>query len=115
MVSRRQVLQILALLGAGLAGAMPAAASPAVNAPAVNAIATFSILGDMVREVGGERVRVVTLVGPDGDAHVYQPTPADARAVAGAQIVFVNGLGIRRLDRTADPIGRLQGAGRRRQ
>lgn len=56
-------------------------------------IASFSILGDMVSEVGGDRVAVTTLVGPDGDAHVYQPTPADAQAVAGAQVVFVNGLG----------------------
>lgn len=56
-------------------------------------VATFSILGDIVAAIGGERVNVTTLVGPDGDAHVYQPTPADARALAGARVVFVNGLG----------------------
>jgi len=56
-------------------------------------VASFSILGDMVAEVGGERVTVTTLVGPDGDAHVYEPTPADAQTVAAAQVVFVNGLG----------------------
>ena len=55
-------------------------------------VATFSILGDMVANVGGDRVAVTTLVGPDGDAHVYEPTPADAQAVAAAQVVFVNGL-----------------------
>ena len=60
--------------------------------PALKAVASFSILGDFVEEVGGGRVAVTTLVGPDGDAHVYQPTPADARAVAGADIIFVNGL-----------------------
>ncbi|MCC6301396.1 MAG: metal ABC transporter substrate-binding protein [Gammaproteobacteria bacterium] len=60
---------------------------------AVPVVASFSILGDWVSEVGGDRVSVVTLVGPDGDAHVYQPTPADARAVAGAKAVFINGLG----------------------
>lgn len=60
--------------------------------PALKAVASFSILGDLVEEVGGDRVAVTTLVGPDGDAHVYQPTPADAQAVAGANIIFVNGL-----------------------
>jgi zinc/manganese transport system substrate-binding protein len=56
-------------------------------------IATFSILGDMVARVGAEQVEVRTLVGPEGDAHVYQPTPADAADVAKARIVFENGLG----------------------
>jgi zinc/manganese transport system substrate-binding protein len=56
-------------------------------------VATFSIIGDLVREVGGDRVAVTTLVGPDGDAHVYQPTPADARRIADARVIFVNGLG----------------------
>jgi zinc/manganese transport system substrate-binding protein len=56
------------------------------------AVASFSILGDMVAEVGGDRVEITTLVGPDGDAHVYQPTPQDARAVAEAGVLFVNGL-----------------------
>jgi zinc/manganese transport system substrate-binding protein len=56
-------------------------------------VASFSIIGDLVREVGGDRVSVATLVGPDGDAHVYQPTPADARKIAQARLVFVNGLG----------------------
>jgi len=56
-------------------------------------VASFSILADMVAEVGGDRVAVTMLVGPDGDAHVYSPTPADAQTVAAAQVVFVNGLG----------------------
>ncbi len=55
-------------------------------------VASFSILGDIVAEVGGDRVAVSTLVGPDGDAHVYEPTPADAQTVAAAKVVFVNGL-----------------------
>lgn len=58
----------------------------------VRAVATFSILGDMVARVGGDRVTVRTLVGPGGDAHVYQPTPADAAELAKARIVFQNGL-----------------------
>ncbi len=56
-------------------------------------VASFSILGDMVQSIGGEAVHVTTLVGPNGDAHVYQPTPHDAKAVALAQLVVVNGLG----------------------
>ena len=55
-------------------------------------VATFSIIGDMVKQIGGEHVAVTTLVGPDGDAHVYQPTPADARAISEAEILVVNGL-----------------------
>lgn len=57
-------------------------------------VASFSILGDMVRIVGGDRVQVATLVGPDGDVHAFEPRPADARALAGADLVVVNGLGL---------------------
>lgn len=63
----------------------------ALAAP-VPVVASFSILGDFVRQVGGDRVSVTTLVGPDGDAHVYSPTPADAKAMAAAKLVVVNGL-----------------------
>lgn len=56
-------------------------------------VASFSILGDMVEEVVGDMAHVTTIVGPDADAHVYQPSVADARAVAEADIIFVNGLG----------------------
>jgi zinc/manganese transport system substrate-binding protein len=69
------------------------AASAAQATDKVNAVASFSILGDMVRQVGGDRVQVTTLVGPDGDAHVYQPTPADAKNLAASQILCTNGLG----------------------
>jgi len=55
-------------------------------------VATFSILGDMVKRIGGEHVAVTTLVGPNGDTHVFRPTPVDARAVSEAQILVVNGL-----------------------
>jgi zinc/manganese transport system substrate-binding protein len=67
-------------------------AAPALAAE-VNAVASFSILGDMVARVGGERVAVTTIVGPNADTHVYEPKPSDAAAVAGADIFFVNGLG----------------------
>jgi zinc/manganese transport system substrate-binding protein len=59
----------------------------------LKAVATFSILADLVKNVGGDRLDLVTLVGPDGDAHVYSPTPADARRIADARIVLTNGLG----------------------
>lgn len=63
------------------------------GSPPVRAVASFSILGDLVRQVGGDQVAVDVLVGPGADAHVFQPTPAQARQVAQAQIVFANGLG----------------------
>lgn len=66
-------------------------------------VATFSILGDLVREVGGEAVDVTTLVGPDSDAHTYQPRPSDARALAGAKVLVSNGLGFEGwIDRLAE-------------
>ena len=69
-------------------------------------VASFSILGDLVAEVGGEHVEVTTLVGPNGDAHVYEPTPADARETAAADLVVVNGLGFEGwLDRLVEASG----------
>ncbi|MGZ2260037.1 metal ABC transporter solute-binding protein, Zn/Mn family [Roseobacter sp. A03A-229] len=56
-------------------------------------VASFSILGDMVEQVVGDHADVTTIVGPDADAHVYQPSVADARAVAEADVIFVNGMG----------------------
>jgi zinc/manganese transport system substrate-binding protein len=84
MLSRRSLLLVLA---AGIALPLPGFAQQKLPV-----VASFSILGDFVREVGGDRVAVTLLVGPDGDAHVYSPTPADARTVAGAKLVIVNGL-----------------------
>lgn len=55
-------------------------------------VATFSIIGDFAREVGGDRISLRTLVGPNGDSHVYEPKPADAIALARADVVLVNGL-----------------------
>jgi len=60
----------------------------------LNVVASFSILGDFVRNVGGERVSVTTLVGPDGDVHVYTPAPADAKKIADAKLLVINGLGL---------------------
>ena len=84
-----------ALLAAALAlSSVLAPAAPAVaqTGKPIPVVATFSILGDMVKRIGGAHVAVTTLVGPDGDTHVYRPTPADARAVREAKILVVNGL-----------------------
>src|ERR1700682_4909281 len=67
---------------------------PARAEDRLNVVASFSVLGDFVRNVGGDRVNVTTLVGPDGDVHVYAPTPADAKKIADAKRVIVNGLGL---------------------
>ena len=69
------------------------AATPATAQDKLPVVATFSILGDMVRTVGGDDVSVATLVGPNGDAHGFEPKPADARTVGGAKLVVANGLG----------------------
>ncbi|MEM9603447.1 MAG: zinc ABC transporter substrate-binding protein [Pseudomonadota bacterium] len=74
-----------------LAATLSVAGMANANEP-LEVVATFSILGDMVARVGGEHIALTTLVGPDGDAHVYQPTPRDAAAVAGAKVMFINGL-----------------------
>jgi zinc/manganese transport system substrate-binding protein len=69
------------------------AAGPAVAEP-LKVVASFSILGDLVARIGGDRVAVTTLVGPDGDAHVFSPSPADAKKVADARVIVENGLGL---------------------
>ena len=87
MPSRRHVL-CLAGFAAMLAG------SPALAQSKINVVATFSIIADLVSNVGGDRVEVTALVGPNSDSHVFSPTPADAKKLAAAKVVFVNGLGL---------------------
>src|SRR6267142_1564750 len=87
MITRRHMLTATAAVAALLA------AAPAVAQDKLKVLATFSILGDFVRNVGGDRIEVATLVGPNSDAHVYAPAPADAKKVADAKVVFTNGLG----------------------
>lgn len=67
--------------------------TPAPAQEKLKVVATFSILADLVKNVGGERVALATLVGPNADAHVYSPTPADAKTLAEAGLVVTNGLG----------------------
>ena len=86
MINRRvlsQLVLIVILLHPG---------SHALASEPIPVVATFSILGDMVKKVGGDEIELTTLVGANGDTHVYQPTPADARAVKEAKLLFVNGL-----------------------
>ena len=71
-----------------------AAAHPLHAAERLNVAASFSILADFARNVGGDKVDVVSLVGPNGDVHVYVPAPSDARKVADAKLLLVNGLGL---------------------
>jgi zinc/manganese transport system substrate-binding protein len=82
-------IQPLLICLALIAGACSARAQDRLNV-----VASFSILGDFVRNVGGDRVSVTTLVGPDGDVHVYTPAPADAKQIADAKLLIINGLGL---------------------
>jgi zinc/manganese transport system substrate-binding protein len=82
----------------GLTACALAAAVIAVNPlhaqDKINVTASFSILGDFAKNVGGDRVNVTTLVGTNSDVHVYTPAPADAKKIADAKLVIVNGLGV---------------------
>jgi len=62
------------------------------QASPLEAVASFTVIADMVQNVGGERVHVTSLIGPNGDPHVYEPTPADAQALKKADVAFVSGL-----------------------
>ncbi|BDH46037.1 metal ABC transporter substrate-binding protein [Salmonella enterica subsp. enterica serovar Choleraesuis] len=78
---------VLALFALTLSGQM------AYSAP-LKAVASFSVLGDMVRQIGGDRVEVTTLVGPDGDPHTFEPSPADSVTLKNSRVVFISGLGL---------------------
>lgn len=72
--------------------AVIAACGPlSVNAK-IQVIASFSIIGDIASNIGKERIELRTIVGPDSDAHVYEPSPADAIALSKADVVLINGL-----------------------
>jgi len=73
--------------------ALLGAAAPVMANEPLPVVASFSILADMVKQVGGPHVEVTSLVGPNSDAHVFDPTPADAKRLAAAKLVVVNGLG----------------------
>lgn len=89
----RSVLNCLILSGLILACSACGRDDPSSQSQELEVVATYSILGDLVHQVGGEHVGVRTLVGPDGDAHTYEPTPKDSVALHDARLVFENGLG----------------------
>ncbi|MCC2597704.1 zinc ABC transporter substrate-binding protein [Pusillimonas sp. MFBS29] len=86
------------LLGAclisGLSGvpALVLAEHKATEGAPLKVVATFSILGDLVSEIGGAHVNLTTLVGPNGDAHTFEPSPTDVKALAQAEVLVLNGL-----------------------
>src|ERR1700732_4411617 len=92
-------LAALCLMLAWYSQAAAAAAAP------VRVVVSFSILEDIVRQIGGGEVAVTSLIGPDSDAHVFEPNPDQARLLAAAQLFVANGLGVRgwlpRLTRSA--------------
>ena len=103
---RRRLLLTASLLASWRASAAETAVRASAAEPAVHVVASFSILADMVRQVGGDRVAVTSVVPPEADAHGYQIRPTDARGVMAAGLVVVNGLGLdnwmQRLVRSAE-------------
>jgi ABC-type Zn uptake system ZnuABC Zn-binding protein ZnuA len=77
--------------GTATAGA-PSTAVPAPSGPPLRVVATFSIVGDLVRNVGGGAIELTTLVGPDADVHEFEPSPADSARIVDAALIFENGL-----------------------
>jgi zinc/manganese transport system substrate-binding protein len=92
VIGLRNLAMALAI-GAGVLAARPVPAAEPPKAP-LKVVASMSVLGDMVRQVGGGAVDVVTLVGPDADTHMFEPTPANARDLKDAGLVVMNGLGL---------------------
>jgi zinc/manganese transport system substrate-binding protein len=91
-LTRRLFLFSVGLLA--LAGCGPPGGGGRFTQPGkLKVVATYSILGDLVRNVAGDDAEVVTLVGPDGDAHTFDPSPQDGMAVADADLLFENGAG----------------------
>ncbi|MGH6762472.1 MAG: zinc ABC transporter substrate-binding protein AztC [Phyllobacterium sp.] len=86
MLGQFRLATILTVITLPTFSAAPAYAEP------LKVVASFSIIGDFASNVGGDRIELKTLVGPDGDAHLYEPRPADAVAMSAADIVLVNGL-----------------------
>ena len=87
MLSRRL------LLSAALPVLVTLSAVPA-SAETLKVVASFTVLADVVRQVGGDHVKVTSLVGPNGDPHEFEPAPADAKALNAAKVTFVSGEGL---------------------
>lgn len=90
---KKLILITMAIIGVLLA-ACGGAQAPAPNTSGkIKVVATFSILGDWVKAVASDKIDLVVLVGADADAHDFEPTPTDSKAIADAKIIFENGLG----------------------
>lgn len=83
MITRRLILAMAIGVFAALGGLT---APGHAHAQRLSVVASFSILGDLVNQVGGDRVAVTTLVGPNGDAHTFEPSPSDAARLAKAKL-----------------------------
>ncbi len=94
MPTRRHVVSLTAAAAAVAAAGLDPGRGQNKTQDRPRAVATVSILGDLVRNVGGEQAELATLVGPNGDVHIYAPTPGDVKTIAAANIVFVNGIGL---------------------
>jgi zinc/manganese transport system substrate-binding protein len=90
----RESLRWFCVLTAGALAVAFTAVIPLHAQEKINVVASFSILGDFAKNVGGERVKLTTLVGADSDVHVYTPAPMDAKKIADAKLVIVNGFGL---------------------
>jgi zinc/manganese transport system substrate-binding protein len=90
----RAVVLLCTVLASFIVSFMAQPACAQDKAARLKVVATFSILGDLARDVGGDRADVATLVGPNSDIHVYTPTAADAQSVRSARLLIVNGLGL---------------------
>lgn len=86
---KRTTVKLLALSALTLGGLLP---PPGMAAEPLPVVASFSILGDLVQVVGGDRVKVTTLVGPDADAHTFEPKPMHAKAILQSRLFVINGL-----------------------
>jgi zinc/manganese transport system substrate-binding protein len=86
------MLQVRLARRSFMAAILALAAAPSRAADRPNVVATFSVLGDMTARIAGDKVQLTTIVGGDGDCELYQPTAADARAVAAARLFVMNGL-----------------------
>src|ERR1700750_630145 len=82
------------VLALGAAAATVVTVIPLRAQEKIQIVASFSILGDFARNVGGDRVNVTRLVGPNSHVHVYTPAPADAKKIADPKLVIINGLGL---------------------
>ncbi|HLB47817.1 MAG TPA: zinc ABC transporter substrate-binding protein, partial [Anaerolineales bacterium] len=91
MIDKRQGLTLAILLS--LVAAACVAPPTRVPTGKLKVVATFSVLGDLVQNVGGDKIELHTLVAPGVDTHTFEPSPADNRTLAEASLVFENGLG----------------------